>query len=306
MPTPLRTRKHLLAGDTDMKSCRGALIFVLLIAVSGCLTAQGHLQIALKVGQPVAIDGLPSVGLFVLTRNSVVFHYAPVGNALEFRNRFENIQYGNSNDITIAETGGQQSVLITSWSDHMSRGYVSRYAPDGRFINTWMVRKVPIGIDFDTTSGYAYFAAGDSGEVFKLNIRDPKADAKFVCEIPGAQGLGSLVVDPGHSAYVADTQTGTISRVDLTTARVTSIAHVSQPSALRYDGQKHLLYVADGIAHRILAIDVAKQASAPVPVVPERVSTPSGLAPGFNGAILISDFKTDSVYQAMPDLTKIR
>jgi DNA-binding beta-propeller fold protein YncE len=282
-----------------MKICR--FVMSLLALSPAFILAQGTPQVILNAGQPVAIDGLPDAGYFVLTRGSVVFHYVPVSGALQFKGRFENSQFGESFDLTYAVAGGKESALITSFSNETHRGYLNRYSPDGQLIHSWMIRKVPVGIDYDPASGYAYYSTADSNEIYRLRIEG--GEPQYVCEIAGAERLGSVAVDStGHILYVADSARGTISRIDLNSTKVSELtSNLRQPSALRYDQDQKILYIADALAHRVFALMPGQSPSKhPVEAVSEPLRNPSGLAPGLNGALLISDFKTDSIYQTTP------
>jgi sugar lactone lactonase YvrE len=265
------------------------------------LSAQTSLQLALKVGRPVAIDGSSTSGYYVLARGSVVFHYIPENGALKFQNRFENIELGDSSDLTTASIGGQESVILASFSTNTHYGYISRYSPDGKLIKSWPIRKFPQGVNFDPASGNVYFSTSDSNEIYRLHIDGGQPE--FVCEIDGAQHLGALVVDPsGRSLYVADDNKGVIYRVDLKTSHSTLAAqNLRQPSALRFSGNQKTIYIADALAHRVFSIPAGQSSTAKTTeVVSKGLSAPSGIALGFNNALLISDFQSDSVYQVAP------
>jgi DNA-binding beta-propeller fold protein YncE len=273
-----------------------------LLALSPALIlAQGNPQVVLNAGQPVAIDGLPDAGYFVLTLGSVVFHYVPVRGELQFKDRFQNSRFGESFDLTYAVANGKESVLISSFSNETHRGYLNRYSPDGQLIHSWMIRKMPVGIDYDPASGYAYYSTADTNEIYRLRIEG--GEPEYLCEIAGAQRLGSVAVDSvGHILYVADSSRGTISRIDPNSNKVSELTSgLLQPSALRYDKDRKILYIADALAHRVVALMPGQSSSKrPVGPVSESFRNPSGLAPGWNGALLISDFKTGSIYQTTP------
>ena len=269
--------------------------------VPALLPAQPGLQLALKVGNPVAIAGTPGAGYYLLSRGSVVYHYVPVDGALKFQNRFENIQFGESSDVTVASIGGQESAILTSFSSAAHSGFISRYSPDGQLIKAWRIARYPGGIDFDSASGNVYYSAIDSREIYRLHIDGGQPE--FVCEIDGAQHLGALVVDPsGRSLYVADSDKGVVYRVDLKSNRATVAAqNLRQPSALRFGEDRKTLFIADALAHRIFSIPAAQASTLhPAAVISAGLFAPSGIAPGFNGALLISDFQSNSVYQAAP------
>lgn len=265
------------------------------------LPAQPGLQVALKVGNPVAIAGSPTSGYYVLSRGSVVYHYVPVNGALKFQNRFENIQFGDSSDVTVASIDGQESAIFASFSSAAHSGYISRYSPDGQLIKAWRISRFPGGIDFDSASGNIYYSATDSREIYRLHIDGGQPE--FVCEIDGAQRLGALAVDPsGRSLYVADSDKGVVYRVDLKTSRATVAAqNLRQPSALHFAENQKTIFIADALAHRIFSIPTSQAPTLhPAAVIATGLSAPSGIAPGFNGALLIADFQSNSVYQAAP------
>jgi len=274
--------------------------FLMSLAILSGVTAAGQqadLRLVLKVPDAVAVDGLPEVGYYVLTANNVVYRYARADSGLQFVGRFSLQTSATGIDLTFARDNRQDTVVVTEWDDKLHLGFVNRYSPEGKLIGSWpTLRHIPTGIDYDPTSHLVYFATADSNELYAADLHG--GSPHQVCEIRGAVQIGPIALDiDRHLIYAADRE-GALFLIDLQSKKVTRLSSsFGLASALRFDGKNRKLYVADNVQKKIYAVDLSTQTNRVI-VDSEQIASPSGLAPGPENTLLVTDRKSGSVYLA--------
>lgn len=273
-----------------------------LLVLAFCCSALGQqpeLRLLLKVPSAVAITGTPDSGYYVLTSDSAVYAYKQTSSGPQFAGKFALKDTGGGLDITLVQTGQQDSVLVTQWEPSLSQGFIYHYALDGKVLGIWKTRHVAVGIDYDSSSQQFYFSTLDSNEVYRADLKG--GDPHVVCNVPGAMQLGPLTLDrKRQTAYSADNQ-GSLFAVDLTTRKVAQLKPTFvSPSALLFDDNTGLLYVADRIQKKVYAVDPDRQSRQTV-VGSIQITSPSGLAPGPGNSLVISDEKSGTVLLSQLD-----
>lgn len=279
---------------------------VLLLAIVGCAwlapAAQNlQLQLVLKVPNAIAMDGLPEAGYYLLTIDDAVYHYANTASGLQFVRKFP-VAAGQPIDIALAPLEQQDSLVITnslataSQQTRSTLGQVLRYSPDGQLIKSWSVPHIPTGLAYDRGKRAVYFGTADSNELYRLDL--PDGNPQYVCSVRGANQIGPIALDEsGGVIYAADSQ-GTLFAVDLATKRTSRLSSsFALPAALRFDKAHRVLYVADQVDRKLYAVELTGKAGKRLISASRLLTSPSGLAPGRNDAILVADFKSGSVYE---------
>jgi hypothetical protein len=255
---------------------------------------QLDLQLISKVPKAVAIDGLPSSGYYVLTSENIVYHFNVTGSTLQMTGKFALQPTGDGLDLAFVRAD-QDSVIVTQWSEK-SEGVIYRYSPDGKVISVWKSRHIPGGIHFDPSSNLAYFATLDSNQVYKLDLK--ANEPQLFCAVRGATRLGPIDLDPDRQIiYITDLQGGLFA-IDLASKKSIQLkSSFGLASALLFHRGSRVLFLADRLQKKIYAIDIETQS---IRVVAEsaQMTTPSGLAPGPENTLLISDEKPGAIFIA--------
>ena len=271
-----------------------------LAILSGVMAAaqQTDLRLILKVPDAVAVDGLPEVGYYILAADNVVYRYSKADSGLQFVGRFALEAPGtNGIDLTFVRDNKQDTIVVTQWTDKLHLGFVNRYSPEGTLIGSWpTLRHIPTGVDYDPTSHRVYFATADSNELYAADLHG--GSPHQVCEIRGAVQIGPIALDfDRHLIYAADRE-GALFVVDLQSKKVTRLSpSFGLASALRFDGKNRKLYVADNVQKKIYAVDLSTQSNRVI-VDSAQITSPSGLAPGPEDTLLVTDRKSGNVYLA--------
>lgn len=272
-----------------------SLLALAVLAGATELAAQApDFRVVLKVLNSEAVGGLPDAGYYILTANNVVYHYTLAGAGLTFSRRFALDTPGDGADITFVRDGGHDSVVVTQWADKVHLGFVRRYDPAGKVLATWQIRHVVTGVDFDQQKNRIYFVTLDSNELYSVDLSG--GEPHVVCEARGALQLGPLAVDANRQlAYTSDAE-GRLFVVDLTSKKVTQLSpSFGLASALRFDSQTRILYVADQGKQKIYAVDLST-AGGRIIGESSQIANPSGLAPGPGNTLLVTDLKSGNVY----------
>src|SRR5579872_1383703 len=234
------------------QSIRRALF---LLTVLSCLriTAQSAgFQLLLNVPEPVAVDGLPDGGYYILTRDNAIYRYAATSAVpgIQFSSKFSPDMPGKSTDLAFARMDGRDSIIVTEWAESLKLGHIFQYSPSGKVMATWFTHHIPTGVDFDSANGQIYFVTRDSNELFRADIGTH--DLRQVCDVRGASGLGPLALDISrHLAYTSD-ESGRLFAIDLTSKKVKRLEpSFGLASTLRLDSQRQMLYVVDRVKKRI-------------------------------------------------------
>jgi hypothetical protein len=260
------------------------------------LAQQPELREVAKVKAASAVSGFPELGYYFLTEENAVYRYLASDSGLQFSNRFSLQPPGDAIDLILLHLDHDDSILVTQWADKLKLGSLIRYSPDGKVIGSWTTRHIPRGVTFDPVSRVVYFVTADSHELYKADLRG--GEPQFVCEVRGARGLGPVALDVDrHLMYVADDQ-GAIFVVDLQSKKVTQLgSSVGVASALLFNSNQHVLYVADYVEGKIYAVDTSTPAPRPRIIAESRqLTAPSGLAPGKGETLLVTDSKSGGVF----------
>ena len=276
---------------------RSAHLLFLALTIMVCATAAGQqsdLQLALKVPHPVAVDGSPKTGYYVLTQDKVVYHYIQSSSGLQFSSRFALEGIGYVIDLTFASIDLQDSVIVSEWDNHSRLGFIRRYSLQGKIIQNWQISHIPSGIGFNPENGQIYFTTADSHEIYSVDIRGGIPHS--ISEVRDVVQLGPIALDTKRQIVYVAAGDGRLFFLDLNSRKITQMGlEFELPAALRFDDQHRLLYVADQVKKKIYAVDVSTE-SGRVIAESEQLTSPSGLAPGPENTLLITDEKSGSVY----------
>jgi DNA-binding beta-propeller fold protein YncE len=261
----------------------------------------------LKVREPVAISGVPERGYYVLSADGAIYQYKS-GASLTFSATFSLPPGGQATDIAFSSIGQQNTVLASSWSTAQGTGWIFMYSSEGRMLHSWRAPRVVSGLAIDEQNQMLFFTSytgsAESNELYKINLRG--GEPEFVCSIPGVARSGAIALDAAnHAAYVADFFGGKLVRIDLSSKRNSVIAAgLGLPSALLLDQDKRVLYFTDGLNKSVFAINLQENLSLkPFPVAASAMfRSPSGLAHGPEGTLLITDAKAGAVFLLRPTL----
>jgi DNA-binding beta-propeller fold protein YncE len=197
-------------------------------------------------------------------------------------------------DMAYASFGGEESVLVAGTQS--GGGIVARYGVTGKLLQTWAFRNVCSGIDFVASNHSAYVATSDSNEIYQLDLQ--KADITFVSRIPGASKLGPLAFDESkQKIYVADIAAGDIYEYALATkSSKVLIANLSAPTALSFDPDAALLYIADPGRRAIFTVNPRSTKPVATQFVSSPLKSPYGMALMSNDRLAVADYGANSIF----------
>ncbi len=182
---------------------------------------------------------------------------------------------------------------------------VVQYTADGKKAGSWNVSTgVPSGVGVNRPQKALYVTALPAS-VYRLDIGGVQAGTmKFVTEVPGANGLGAIAVDPrGEKLYVADPFEGKLFGVSLSSHKTWLVAEdLGEPSALAVGRDGQVLYIADRAKRAILTVRL--DAKTPKPVVfwtSKELREPVGLTFDNANTLWVGDHAAKALFGISPD-----
>jgi DNA-binding beta-propeller fold protein YncE len=195
--------------------------------------------------------------------------------------------------MTYVLSGGQESVLIAG--TQLGSGIVTKYALDGRSLQTWTFRNICSGIDFSAASNSAYVATSDSNEIYRLDLQG--TESTYVSRIAKATKLGPLAFDQVHQTiYVADVAVGAIYQYSIATKESNVlVSGLSAPNALSFDPDAGRLYIADPGRRAIFTVDTRSSKASATEFASGLLKSPYGMALISTDRVAVADYGASSV-----------
>jgi sugar lactone lactonase YvrE len=189
---------------------------------------------------------------------------------------------------------GKESLIVTQiLFGHSS---VARYSLDGKMLQSWNLRNLGTGIDFNASDRSAYLSTSDSNEIYKLDLSSK--EVSYVLQVHQARKLSALALDGNKNIlYVADVGEGAIYACQISNKSCKIfVSGFGAPTALYLDQQASQLYVADGARRAVFTVST----NVPKPVLTNFTSStmksPSGVTLIAGVGVFVSDYGASRVY----------
>src|SRR5262249_1433785 len=117
------------ATETKMRSVPNCFLFLFLVLLTCAAAQEPDLRLVLKAPNAVAVAGAPGSSYYVLSSDGVVYRYTQAGSDFHYAGTFALRDPANPIDMTFAQVGQQESILVTQWMQGTSHGLIYRYAP---------------------------------------------------------------------------------------------------------------------------------------------------------------------------------
>jgi DNA-binding beta-propeller fold protein YncE len=196
-----------------------------------------------SVKSPIALDSLPSLGLFILDTSGTVYrmNYSDSNHSASSILRITSSEYAV--DLTLAQFQGKIYLFVSSnvTSGAENGGRISQYDLTGKLVYKWIVPGIVSTIDYDPDHTHLYFTTPADNKLFRIDIKTRPghigpigydrtagniyiADGGKILIMDGAtkhiatgfngQGeIGSIRVDDDGSLYVTDVRRRTVEQL---------------------------------------------------------------------------------------------
>jgi DNA-binding beta-propeller fold protein YncE len=268
---------------------------VVVVAIVGFASANSaRFLVAPSLFQPVAIDKGSSSDVFVLDIQGTVHRLQQSGNSLTQVAAFHLPSSRQFVDMSYSVIDGQQSIFVVGVQ--LDRGYIWRYAIDGRSLDYWPLANIGAGITCNDATHSVYLATSNSNEIYHLDLDNRKLS--YISQISGARKIGPLTIDPANQVlYVADIDAGVIYEHSIRTESTKRLASgFSAPSALYFDAPTGRLYVADAGLRKIVFVDTHAKKQVLTDFVSSPLKSPTGFALLSGGIAAVTDLRANQVY----------
>ncbi len=244
--------------------------------------------------RPVMIDSNgPGSAVFVLDASGSLHALRLTRTGLEEYGRFALPRGFTAADMAYAADGGREGLLFAG--TRAGSGTVVWYSLDGKLLGSWGFRGVCSGIDFSAGAHAAYVATSDSNEIYRVDLRGTQPT--LVARIADAAKLGPVALDDARGEiYAADVALGRIYRYAIAARSSAVIAEgLSAPTALAFDAESRLLFVADPGRRAILTVETRASDPAAVQLVGAPLNAPYGVTLVSQGRVAVADHGAGSV-----------
>jgi hypothetical protein len=256
------------------------------VLLSACLAAalSGGIQ------RPIALDSLPSTGLFVLGGEGTVYQLKGSSGRYTMVNRFQLPPNEYPADFTLAQFNREFYLFVTS-NDTSRLGdpcRVTQYTLEGSRVRFWTMRGVCAGIDYNGDSHTVYVYRSDADEIYTIRLEEGRNNVSYLGSV-GHNELGPLAFDAASKKlYLGDIESGGIYAFNLVTRKSEGLVRHLGPTTLLRVAAGQLL-AADSQSRHVVSFDL-QQSSKPSPRVIARVNYPTGLAAVEPGILAVSDY----------------
>jgi hypothetical protein len=257
------------------------------VLLSACLAA----ALGGEIQRPVALDSLPSAGLFVLGGEGTVYQLKGSSGRYAIVNRFQIPPNEYPADFTLAQFNREFYLFVTS--NETSRlgepCRVTQYTLEGSRVRYWTMRGVCAGIDYDGASHTVYVYRSDADEIYTIRLLEGGRNNVSYLGSVGHNELGPLAFDAASKKlYLGDIESGGIYAFNLVTRKSEGLVRRLGPTTVLRVAAGHLL-AADSQRRKVVSFDL-QRSSNPSPQVIASVNYPTGLATVEPGILAVSDY----------------
>jgi hypothetical protein len=251
--------------------------------------------------KPVAISQGAASGLYVASEDGVITVLNELPSGLTERRHF--LLPGVAVPFDIASSEQTDSVFVCAAKPGGRNPSILHLSAAGKLLHSWLVRRACSGITYDPSGHTVYFGDLNTNELSKIDL-EKGSGPKYVGGVRYAQQLGALAFDSvRRRIFVTDSWSQGVYEYDLNTKKSSSVVQkVGNISALHFDAEKNLLYIADSSHRRIV---VAKMDETPPSINTFSQDAAfrelSGLAIVANGLLAVSDSSAQAIFLLSSD-----
>ena len=248
---------------------------------------------------PVALVHNASGDLYVLDRDGRVFIVDGKGE-IAVRSAIRIPRELQVMDMVAAELDGHDYAFVSARQG--SQSIVQQFSiPDGKIVRSWSLLVRCAGLGLDSEFRRVYISCIQPNRVYRIDLTTNKI--MLVEDIQDAgygqsAVLGPVLVDEERQKlYVADMFNGVLYELDITRRFYRRILeNLGQPSALAFNSDKRVIYIADGNG-RILSFRPGVNQQRSIVSKQREFRTPTGVTVAADRTLWVADADAHALFQ---------